>query len=71
MQNFIAPLVWEAIAKSLADRNRTSDRWITLEQLQSTALPTELQRVIAMIDADEKGLQEAKDKRSRRQESNQ
>ena len=31
-------------AKNLANRNRTSDRWISLDFLQSTALPTELSR---------------------------
>ena len=36
--------------KSLASRNRTNDRWISNYLLQSTALPTELSRVILFFE---------------------
>ncbi|EJK77252.1 hypothetical protein THAOC_00927, partial [Thalassiosira oceanica] len=36
--------------KNLANRNRTSDRWMTVFTLQSTALPTELSRATLARD---------------------
>ena len=46
----LLPCIGGGAKAYLSNRNRTSDRWISVDRLQSTALPTELSRDISMLE---------------------